>query len=194
MIPDHSRDSRSTWLASPELGYGAGVLGTFALLLLAAIAALALALWRARHGPVAVPDDVPGMRSALVLELADGAAGGVSAEVLDAIARALEAARIEVAPWSAPHDGALELGGLVDDDPFLVTLGPIGGARWQLHVYAQPLGGPRYAAPPRTVTMQRLLAALDRAVRRAPGVRVIGWQRRQDSFRGEPVFYEAPTD
>lgn len=162
------------------------------------VLALAAGLFRSRHvwSGARVPEDVDGVRSTLVIEVAAPPSDAVLLHGvwLDAITHGLEAARIEVSPWRTDADGAYELGGLVDDDPFLVTLGPIGGPRWQLHVYAQPLGGPRYVAPPRTDTMRRLLVALDRAVRSAPHVRVIGWQRRQDSFEGEPLFYEAPTD
>jgi S-adenosylmethionine hydrolase len=42
--------------------------------------------------------------------------------------------------------------------------------------------------------MKTVMRAVDRAVRGMREVNVIGWQRRQDSFHGEDVFAETPTD
>lgn len=173
-----------------------------ALVLVLVVAALVgLALYVRHRGPpgLAPSRDVPGVRSALIFEkLATGAhedgESAPDAELLDAIAHALERAGAEPGPWRADREGTVELAGLMFGDAFLLTLGPVSPTRWQLHVYAQPLGGARYAAPPRTESMKAVLRTIDRAVRAQPDVVVIGWQRRQDSFHGEPVFAETPTD
>ena len=152
------------------------------------------------HPPAFAPSkDVPGVRSALLFERLPGAVlddGEVApdAELLDAIAHGLEQAGAEPSPWRSDREGTVELAGLMLGDAFLLTLGAVSPVRWQLHVYAQPLGGARYAAPPRTESMKAVMRAIDRAVRALPDVHVIGWQRRQDAFHGETVFAETPTD
>lgn len=168
-----------------------------AAVVLAFVAAL---VWRRWGAPALVPSpssDVPGVRSALVFErlsirVDDEAVP--DAELLDAITHALERVGAEPGSWRADREGTVELAGTMLDDAFLLTLGAVSPVRWQLHVYAQPLGGARYAAPPRTPSMRTVLSAIDHAVRAMPDNHVIGWQRRQDSYRGEPVFAETPVD
>jgi hypothetical protein len=143
--------------------------------------------------------DVPGVRSTLVFERLPGTLleDGESVpdpELLDAIAAGLEAAGAEPGSWRADREGTVELSGLMLGDAFLLTLGAVTTLRWQLHVYAQPLGGARYAAPPRTESMKGVMRAIDRAVRHLPDVHVIGWQRRQDAFHGDDAFAETPVD
>ena len=75
-----------------------------------------------------------------------------------------------------------------------MTLGGVGGARFLLHVYARTLGGPRYVAPPRSESMRTVLSAIDGAVRRLPGTAAVRWQRREDSYRGAPTYFDAPFD
>ena len=165
------------------------------------VAAISLAVYVVRRGPpgIAPSRDVPGMRSALIFErqaeavLEDGESAP-DAELLDAIARGLERVGAEPSPWRADREGTVELAGLMLGDAFLLTLGSVSPTRWQLHVYAQPLGGPRYVAPPRTDSMKTVMRAIDRAVRGLPDVHVVGWQRRQDSFHGEEAFADTPTD
>jgi hypothetical protein len=152
------------------------------------------------HPPAFAPSkDVPGVRSALIFErLAGGVLeDGESApdpDLLDAIAHALERAGAEPGPWRSDREGTVELAGLMLGDAFLLTLGSVSPVRWQLMVYAQPLGGARYAAPPKTESMKAVLRTIDRAVRELPDVHVVGWQTRQDSFHGDLVFAETPTD
>ncbi len=168
-----------------------------ALLALAVGAALAWVRWGAPALAPSPSSDVPGVRSALVFErlsirVDDEAVP--DAELLDTITHALERVGAEPGSWRADREGTVELAGTMLDDAFLLTLGAVSPVRWQLHVYAQPLGGPRYAAPPRTPSMRAVLSAIDDAVRAMPDNHVIGWQRRQDSYRGEAVFAETPVD
>lgn len=154
---------------------------------------------RHRGPPAFAPSrDVPGVRSALIFErLAGAVVDGESIpdpELLDAIAHGLERDGAEPGPWRADREGTVELAGLMLGDAFLLTLGPVSPTRWQLHVYAQPLGGARYAAPPRTESMKAVLRTVDRAVRALPDVIVLGWQTRQDSFHGQPNYADTPTD
>jgi hypothetical protein len=166
------------------------------------LASLVGAVFYVRHrGPPAFAPsrDVPGVRSALIFERMPGVVldDGESIpdpELLDAIWSALEQAGAEPAPWRADREDTVELSGLMLGDAFLLTLGPVSQTRWQLHVYAQPLGGARYAAPPRTESMKSVLRTVDQAVRALPDVVVIGWQRRQDSFHGDAIFAETPID
>jgi len=171
------------------------------LLALATLVIMAIAILSARKSPpgFAPSKDVPGVRSALIFERMPGAVldDGESApdpELLDAITRELERVGAEPGPWRADREDTVELSGLMLGDAFLLTLGPVSPIRWQLHVYAQPLGGPRYVAPPRTESMRTVLSAVDRALRALAGTRVIGWQSRQDSFHGEEAFAESPVD
>lgn len=167
---------------------------------LVTLVAMAIAILSTRKSPpgFAPSRDVPGMRSALIFEHApssiDDGESVPDPALLDAIAHGLERAGAEPGPWRADREGTVELAGLMLGDAFLLTLGSVAPVRWQLHVYAQPLGGPRYVAPPRTESMKTVLRAVDRAVRSAKGVRVIGWQRVQDSFHGEDAFVDTPTD
>lgn len=168
---------------------------------LVSLLVIVIAVLATRKSPpgFAPSHDVPGMRSALIFErvpsmlLEDGEVVP-DAELLDAITASLERAGAEPEPWRADREGTVELSGLMLGDAFLLTLGPISTLRWQLHVYAQPLGGARYAAPPRTDSMKTVMRAVDRAVRTMRDVSVIGWQRRQDSFHGEEIFADTPTD
>jgi hypothetical protein len=153
---------------------------------------------RERFRPVTPPADVPGVRSALVFERATPILGSDAAipddELLDAISAGLEGAGVEAGSWRWDKDYCVELEGIVGVDPFLVTLGGVGGPRFLLHVYARTLGGPRYVAPPRSESMRTVLSAIDRAVRHLPGISAVRWQRREDSYRGEPTFFDAPFD
>lgn len=164
-------------------------------LVVAVIVLGAIAFFTTRNGPPLGPApsrDVRGVRSTLVFDHAgDGAPDAV---VLDAISVALERAGAEPASWRADREDTVELTGLMLGDAFLLTLGPVSEFRWQLHVYAQPLGGPRYAAPPRTESMKTVLRAIDHAVRSIPDVHVIGWQSRQNAFHGQDAFAETPVD
>jgi len=168
-------------------------------LVLATLVLVALALFSGRFGPPgpAPSRDVPGVRSALVFERSSPIVDGApipDAELLDAIARALEVCGAEPGPWRADREETVELSGTMLGDAFLITLGAVSETRWQLHVYGQPLGAPRYAAPPRTASMKTVLHAIDAAVRALPGAIVIGWQRRQDAFHGADTFDASPTD
>ncbi len=173
----------------------------FYLVGLACLFVIGLAILLTRpHPPAFAPSkDVPGVRSALVYERLPGAVfeNGESApdpELLDAIAHALERAGAEPSPWRADREGTVELAGLMLGDAFLLTLGAVSPVRWQLMVYAQPLGGARYAAPPRTESMKLVMRTIDQAVRHLPDVHVIGWQRRQDSFHGDMIYADTPVD
>lgn len=171
------------------------------LVALVVVAIVVMAAWGVRRLPTGLPPsrDVPGMRSALVFEWISAATGDdetpiPDAVLLDAITQRLEQAGAEPGSWRADREGTVELAGLMLGDAFLLTLGPVSSSRWQLHVYAQPLGGPRYVAPPRTDSMKTVLRAIDRAVRALPGAHVVGWQSRQDSFHGDEAFADSPVD
>ncbi len=162
---------------------------------------VALAVLSTRRSPPGFPPsrDVPGVRSALVFErlagdVLDDGESAPDPALLDAIARRLEQVGAEPGSWRAEREGTVELAGLMLGDAFLLTLGPVSRMRWQLHVYAQPLGGPRYVAPPRTDSMKTVMRAIDHAVRALPDVHVIGWQSRQDAFHGEEAYAESPVD
>jgi hypothetical protein len=173
----------------------------FLVFMLASLVIVGVAILSQRKAPpgFAPSHDVPGVRSALIFDrlpgaLLDDGEASPDPELLDAISRELERVGAEPSSWRADREGTVELAGLMLGDAFLLTLGSVSAARWQLHVYAQPLGGARYAAPPRTDSMKTVMRAVDRAVRSLRDVSVIGWQSRQDSFHGEDVFAESPID
>jgi hypothetical protein len=154
---------------------------------------------RARLRPSTPPSDVPGIRSALTferpsVEMGDEGDAIPDPELLDAISEALERSGAEAGTWRWDKDYCVELEGIIGVDPFFITLGGVGGPRFLLHVYARTLGGPRYVAPPRSDSMRTVLAAIDGAVRRLSGVSEVRWQRREDSYRGAPTYFDAPFD
>lgn len=149
--------------------------------------------------PLQPPTDVPGIRSALTFErptedVVDDGEAIPDAALLDAITAALERSGAEAGTWRWDKDYCVELEGIIGVDPFFITLGGVGGPRFLLHVYARTLGGPRYVAPPRSESMRTVLAAIDGAVRRLPGVSDVRWQRREDSYRGAATYFDAPFD
>jgi hypothetical protein len=171
----------------------------FLIFALATLVIAVIAILSTRKSPpgFAPSKDVPGVRSALIFERSSEHGDEGTApdpELLDAITRELERVGAEPGSWRADREDTVELSGLMLGDAFLLTLGAVSPTRWQLHVYAQPLGGPRYVAPPRTASMRTVLSAVDRAVRALPGAHVVGWQSRQDSFHGEDVYADTPVD
>jgi hypothetical protein len=184
-----------------SLGTGTLSLVTWLLVLGPLVLAALYVLVRqlARFRPVQPPTDVPGVRSALSFERPSAEMGDEGdaipdAALLDGISEALERVGAEAGAWRWEKEECVELEGILGVDPFFVTLGGVGGPRFLLHVYSRTLGGPRYVAPPRSESMRVVLQAIDRAVRSAPGVRDVRWQRREDSYRGEKTYYDRPVD
>lgn len=179
-----------------------------AIVLVVAVAALvALLVVRPRLERGAELDDPPGVRSALVFALdrdappqvrsspgpdADPALVVPSPEVLDAIAASLEAAGADVSRWQA-SGAVLELEGLVGESAFKLTIGALEPGAFLLVVHARTLGRRRWVAPPPTEAMRSVLLAVDRGVRRAPGVRGLAWRRRQHGAAAERP-QSAPVD
>ena len=166
-------------------------------------AAVAVLVVRPRLEKRAELSDTPGVRSALVFELAargrirrrperapDAAVGDHDDDddaedavpppaVLDAISASLEAVGADASHWTSVG-GVLELEGMLGTDTFKLTLGALDGGAFLLVAHARTLGRTRWVAPPATDAMRTILRAVDRGVRTAPGVRRLVWRRRQD--------------
>lgn len=116
---------------------------------------------------------------------------GDPASLMDAIARALEAASVECSPWRWDREGAyVECG--------------IGTARFQvdLYVYGETslfvsgVGtGPALLGPPLDgEATRKILRALDGALRAHPKVRDLRWRRREIDAVGGEGQHSAPFD
>lgn len=108
---------------------------------------------------------------------------GDPAALMDAIAKALEAAGVETSPWRWDREGAyVECG--VGTSRFQLDLYVYGETSLFLNGVGQ--GGAMIGPPPDGEITRRILRAVDGALRAHPTVRELRWRRREiDAMRGE---------